>query len=107
MTIDRLSELYQKGYYSKLDFYLGLIAILSEGGDPGPVMERVPGTLLGDISEMAERHASSAQAGSSGDERENPDKILRWVRRHARDHASDRPISGAGTRLASGGTDVG
>lgn len=87
MTIDRLSELYLKGDYSKLDFYLGLIDVLSRTDDPDHVMEKVPGTLLNEVLEMAERHDSSAGEKLDHKQQENPDKILRWVRRHRPDLA--------------------
>jgi hypothetical protein len=97
MTIDRLSELYLQGYYSKVDSYLGLIDVLSRTDDPDHVLEKVPGTLLDEVCEMAERHHSSAGEKSDQKQQENPDKILRY----------DVLISQNRKQLAGGGTDVG
>jgi hypothetical protein len=108
MTIERLSELYLNGYYSKVDFYLGLIDVFSRTDDPDHVMEKVPGTLLNEVCEMAERHHSSAGEKSDHKQQENPDKILRWVRRHRHDRADfDVLISQYRKQLTAGGTDVG
>ena len=96
MTIERLSELYLKGYYSKVDFYLGLIDVLSRTDDPDHVLEKVPGTLLDEVCEMAERHDSSAGEKSDHKQQENLDKILQY----------DVLISQYRKQLTSGGTDV-
>jgi hypothetical protein len=78
MTIDRLSELYLNNYYSKANFYLGLIEILSGSEHADHVMERVPEAALDVVFAMAERHFESAGEHSDREQQKNPEKILRW-----------------------------
>jgi hypothetical protein len=78
MTIDRLSELYVKGYYSKANFYLGLIEILAETDDPDLILENVPAQFVDDVIDMAARHVQSARDNASFDEARNPEKVLLW-----------------------------
>lgn len=86
ITIERLSELYQQGYYSKFDFYLGLIEILAGSDETDRVLDEVPAQLWDDMVEMAEAHYSSAAKAASFDQQKNPEKILR--RRHGRPEAA-------------------
>jgi hypothetical protein len=78
MTIDRLSELYEKGYSSKANFYLGLIEILAETDDANPILENVPAEVVDEVIDMAARHVQSARDHASFDEAKNPEKILLW-----------------------------
>ena len=103
-TIEKLSERYQRGYYSKFDFYVGLIDILSRTDDPDPAMRGVPRKLLDEIFEMAEQHYESAGKRSDRGPQKNPEKILQWRRRHHQDHSggnrSDAPEAVRGARPA-------
>jgi hypothetical protein len=78
MTIEKMSEFYQKGYYSKFDFYLGVVQILSQTEDSDPILEKIPPFLIDDVLAMADRHYHSARAHSSFEEAKNPERILLW-----------------------------
>jgi hypothetical protein len=85
MTIERLSELFQKGYYSKIDFYLALLSILSQTGDPDRQLEAIPRPLIDEIIDIVERHSESAKENRESQGAELPMKILEWHRKGARD----------------------
>ena len=82
ITIERLSELYQQGYYSELDFYLGLIELIVESNDLDRVLEKVPQRLFGFVAEQARDHDLSAAAAGRPEEQGIPQAILRWLRKH-------------------------
>ena len=78
MTIDRLSELYLKNYYSKIEFYHALLEILAESPDPNRVLEGVPEQLVEYVAKKAHDHDLSAAAAGATEERRIPQTILRW-----------------------------
>jgi hypothetical protein len=78
MKIERLSELYLNGYYSKALFYLELISLLSRSDEPDRILEKMPESLEQDIINMAKRHYYSALGSSNIEESKNPEMILRW-----------------------------
>jgi hypothetical protein len=92
MTIERLSELYIKGYYSKVNFYLELLSLLSQTDDPDGLLEAIPGPLIDDIIDMVERHSESARENRESQEAELPEKILRWHRKGADDRGRKNGI---------------
>jgi DNA-binding transcriptional regulator YiaG len=78
MTLDMMNDLYGKGLYSPINYYLGLLAILKDGADLDVVMDRVPETLLGTILGIAARHRKSEDRTSDCEENTITGKILAW-----------------------------
>ena len=89
MTIERLSELYLQGYYSKIDFYLGLLNLLVSTQEPSPILEKVPQRLFGFVDEMARAHDLSAGAAGHPEEQRIPQAILQWRSDHPDAASSD------------------
>ena len=89
MTIDRLAELYLKGYYSKIDFYLALLNILAQAEDPEYVLERVPPRLVEFVVGKARDHDLSAGRANRAEEQRLPQTILRWHDQHLARASSD------------------
>jgi hypothetical protein len=82
MTVDRISELYLKGLYSQIDFYLGIVDLLVDEPQANHILERIPQPLLGLLAEMAHEHAESAGAAGATEEQRIPQTILRWRHDH-------------------------
>ena len=59
MNINKMSELANRGLYSPINYYLGIIALLKEGFDVDFIMRQVPGSLRGEVREFATRHGNS------------------------------------------------
>ncbi len=78
MTLDRMNDLYKKGLYSPINYYLGLLAILKDGADVGVVMGRVPETLLGTILVIAARHRKSEDRTTDPEENTITGNIVAW-----------------------------
>ncbi len=83
MTLDRMNDLYKKGLYSPINYYLGLLAILKHGADVGVVMGRVPETLLGTILAVAARHRKSEDRTTDPEENTITGNILAWGKSHS------------------------
>jgi hypothetical protein len=78
MTLDKMNDLYKRGLYSPINYYLGLLAILKDGADVSVVMGRVPETLLGTILDLAARHRKSEDRTTDSEENTITGKILAW-----------------------------
>ena len=78
MTIERLSELYLKNYYSKIDFYLTLLEILADSPEPNRVLDGVPEQLVDYVVQKAHAHDLSAAAAGATEERRIPQAIMHW-----------------------------
>ncbi len=83
MTLDRMNDLYKKGLYSPINYYLGLLAILKHGADVGVVMGRVPETLLGTILDLAARHRKAKDRTTDPEENTITGNILAWGKSHS------------------------
>ncbi len=67
MTIARMTELYRKGAYSPINYYLGLLELIKEGADLDLTMGEVPERLLRKMIDMARRHRDSGNEADSQD----------------------------------------
>jgi len=83
MTLDKMNDLYRKGLYSPINYYLGLLAILKDGADVSVVMGSIPETLLGTILDLAARHGKSDDRTTDTEENMITGNILAWGKSHS------------------------
>ncbi len=83
MTIERMNDLYSKGLYSPINYYLGLLAILKDGADLEAVMLKVPKTLLETILAVAARQRESEDRMNDPEENTITGKIHAWGELHS------------------------
>jgi hypothetical protein len=81
VNITRMTELYLQGAYSPINYYLGLLALLREGGDVDLIMGAVPEPLLRKMIAMARSQLSSGDK----DPREvaTTQRIIEWATRRS------------------------
>ena len=84
MTMDKMNYLYNKGLYSPINYYLGLLALLKAGANLGVVMNMVPETLLGTILDVAARHRKSRGRTTDHQETKITSDILAWGKSRSR-----------------------
>ena len=78
MTQERMNDLYHRGLYSPINYYLGLIALLKAGENLDAVMGGVPQPLLGTILDIAASHTSAEDRATDARETMITGSMLAW-----------------------------
>ena len=77
----KMNKLYQKGLYSPINYYLGLLALVKDGAEIPSVMGEVPEALLGMILDTAKRHRESCTGEAGREEAAIIEGIVAWGER--------------------------
>ena len=83
MTLDRMNDLYSKGLYSPINYYLVLLTILKDGADLEAVMVKIPKTLVETIVALAARQRESEDLTTDPQEIKITGSILAWGESHS------------------------
>src|SRR4051794_40172978 len=78
LGIEVMSELYNKGLYSSINFYFGLISLLKQVADVHTVMNKVPASLVDHLVDIATRHGDSGGNDADLQELSLSRQIVEW-----------------------------
>ena len=81
MTITKMTELYRKGAYSPINYYLGLLELIKKGADLDQTMKAVPDPLRKKMVGMARKHGGSRNEVGNLAEQVITKRIIEWDER--------------------------
>jgi hypothetical protein len=78
MALVKMNKLYEKGLYSPINYYLGLLALVKDGAEIPSVMGDVPEALLGMLLDTVRRHRESCTGEAGREEAAIIEGIVAW-----------------------------
>ena len=78
VTITKMTELYRRGAYSPINYYLGLVELIREGADLDQTHREVPEPLLEKMVGMARKHRGAADEEKNPGEQAITGMIIEW-----------------------------